>query len=54
MKRSINIMKNIKVIPSFKLQSNKEEEKPIKSDLEKKKKVKKDLNKDELKYFIPL
>jgi hypothetical protein len=55
MKRSINIMKNIKIIPSFKLQSNKkDEEKPIKSDLEKPRKVKKETNKDELKYFIHL
>jgi len=63
MKRSINIMKNIKIIPSFKLQTNKDtngsggalgEEKPIKSDLEKPKRFKKETNKDELKYFIHL
>jgi hypothetical protein len=56
-------MKNIKIIPSFKLQTNKDtngsggalgEEKPIKSDLEKPKRFKKETNKDELKYFIHL
>jgi len=55
MRRSINIMKNIKVIPSFKLQTNKGEEKEkYHSDIEKKKKIKKEVDKNEIKYFISL
>jgi hypothetical protein len=48
-------MKNIKVIPSFKLQTNKGEEKEkYHSDIEKKKKIKKEVDKNEIKYFISL
>ena len=53
MKRSINIIKNIKVLPSFKLEG-KEEEKKYKSDLEKPKRIKREKKDTSIKYFIPL
>jgi hypothetical protein len=53
MKRSINIIKNIKVLPSFKLEGKEEEEK-YKSDLEKPKRIKEKPKDNSIKYFILL
>jgi len=53
MKRSINIIKNIKVLPSFKIEG-KEEERKYKSEIEKPKRIKKDSNENKIKFFINL
>jgi hypothetical protein len=52
MRRSINIIKNIKIQPLYSSINHDTEEKKYKSDLEKPRKVKKETNKDEIKYFI--
>jgi hypothetical protein len=54
MKRCINIIKNIKILPSFKLEGKEEEEKKYKSDLEKPKRIKREKKDTSIKYFIPL
>jgi hypothetical protein len=53
MKRNINIIKNIKIIPSFKLEG-KEDEVKYKSDIEKPKRIKEKTKDNSIKYFIHL
>ena len=53
MKRTINIVKKIKVLPSFSIHS-KQEEKPFKSDLEKQKPVHKPVHNNNPSFLYNL